>query len=181
MKFLKHIFYWLFFLDFRSLWSWLSSVSPQGELDALYLVSIRHWFLSSLSTPTFSYTPKANKQGSERLLETIGPAVSGQDLWPVWSTFLPFYYYSLLNRHEVISVCDRIELLGKQSLNFSSWVLLFIIRLKYVCRELGASLVAWTVKNLPTMLETRVWFLGWEDTLEKGMATPSSILAWRIP
>ena len=37
------------------------------------------------------------------------------------------------------------------------------------------------VKNPPTMRETWVWSLGWEDTLEKGMATRSSILAWRIP
>ena len=37
------------------------------------------------------------------------------------------------------------------------------------------------VKNLPTMQETWVQFLGWEDPLEKGMATHSSILAWRIP
>ena len=42
------------------------------------------------------------------------------------------------------------------------------------------SLVAQTVKRLPTMLETRVQSLGWEDPLEKGMATHSSILAWRI-
>ena len=37
------------------------------------------------------------------------------------------------------------------------------------------------VKNLPTMWETQVQSLGWEDPLEKGMATHSSILAWRIP
>ena len=37
------------------------------------------------------------------------------------------------------------------------------------------------VKNLPTMQETQVQSLGWEDPLEKGMATCSSILAWRIP
>ena len=37
------------------------------------------------------------------------------------------------------------------------------------------------VKNLPTMQETRIRFLGWEDPLEKGMATHSSILAWGIP
>ena len=36
------------------------------------------------------------------------------------------------------------------------------------------------VKNLPAMLETQVWSLGWEDPLEKGMTTHSSILAWRI-
>ena len=45
---------------------------------------------------------------------------------------------------------------------------------------LGASPVAQTVKNLPTMQGTRVQTLGWEDPLEKGMATHSSILAWRI-
>ena len=42
-------------------------------------------------------------------------------------------------------------------------------------------LVAQLVKNPPTMWETWVWSLGWEDPLEKGKATHSSILAWRIP
>ena len=37
------------------------------------------------------------------------------------------------------------------------------------------------VKNLPGMQETQVQSLGWEDPLEKGMATHSSILAWEIP
>ena len=37
------------------------------------------------------------------------------------------------------------------------------------------------VKNLPAMWETWVQSLGWEDPLEEGMATHSSILAWRIP
>ena len=45
----------------------------------------------------------------------------------------------------------------------------------------GASRVAQTVKNLPVVRETWVRSLGWEDPLEKGMATHSSILAWRIP
>ena len=44
-----------------------------------------------------------------------------------------------------------------------------------------ASLVAQLVKNLPAMQETWFQSLGWEDPLEKGMATHSSILAWRIP
>ena len=43
------------------------------------------------------------------------------------------------------------------------------------------SLVAQTVKRLPTMQEIRVQSLGWEDILEKEMATHSSILAWKIP
>ena len=47
--------------------------------------------------------------------------------------------------------------------------------------SLGASLVAQIVKRLPTVLETWVQSLGWEDPLEKGKATHSNILAWRIP
>ena len=43
-----------------------------------------------------------------------------------------------------------------------------------------ASLVAQLVKNPPAMQETRVWSLGWEDILEKGKASYSSISAWRI-
>ena len=44
-----------------------------------------------------------------------------------------------------------------------------------------ASLVAQLVKNLPGVQETWVGSLGWEDPLEKGKATHSSIPAWRIP
>ena len=47
--------------------------------------------------------------------------------------------------------------------------------------EPSTSLVAQTVKRLPIMQETWVQSLGWEDLLEKEMATHSSILAWKIP
>ena len=47
--------------------------------------------------------------------------------------------------------------------------------------DLGASLVAEMVKRLPAMWETRVQSLGWEDPLQKEMATHSSILTWEIP
>ena len=43
------------------------------------------------------------------------------------------------------------------------------------------SLVTQVVKNLPATQETWVWSLGWEDALEKGMATYPSLLAWRTP
>ena len=46
--------------------------------------------------------------------------------------------------------------------------------------DIGASLVAQLVKNLPAMQETWVQSLGWEDPLDKEMATHSSILAWKI-
>ena len=56
--------------------------------------------------------------------------------------------------------------------NFFFYIAVYLIR---------TSLVAQLVKSLPAMQETRVWSLGWEDPLEKGMATHSSILAWNIP
>ena len=46
---------------------------------------------------------------------------------------------------------------------------------------MGAFLVAQLVENPPAMQETPVRLLGWEDPLDEGMATHSSILAWRIP
>ena len=50
-----------------------------------------------------------------------------------------------------------------------------------LCRGQRPSLVAQTVKRLPTMRETRVRSLGREDSLEKEMATHASTLAWKIP
>ena len=56
----------------------------------------------------------------------------------------------------------------KEYMTLSLWVTLYFV-------------VAQLVKNLPAMQETWVQSLGWEDALEKGMATHSGILAWRIP
>ena len=47
--------------------------------------------------------------------------------------------------------------------------------------KIWASLVVQMIKNLPVIQETQVWSLGGEDPMEKGMATHSSICAWRIP
>ena len=69
-------------------------------------------------------------------------------------------------------------LLYPESLPFSSHRNQTLI-LNY--RGLGTSLVAQTVKNLLAMRETKVRSLDWEDPVEEGMATLSSILAWRIP
>ena len=51
----------------------------------------------------------------------------------------------------------------------------------YLLQYSWASLVAQPVKNPPAMRETWVRSLGWEEPLEEGMATHSSILAWKIP
>ena len=52
--------------------------------------------------------------------------------------------------------------------------------LRWVIFDIGLPLVAYIIKNLPAMQETRVRSLGWEDPLEKEMAAYSST-AWRIP
>ena len=57
----------------------------------------------------------------------------------------------------------------------------FYTQLKIPLMHIRASVVSQLVKNLPVMQETWVQSLGWEDPLEKGKATHSSILAWRIP
>ena len=78
---------------------------------------------------------------------------------------------------------------------FMTWPLLnlsvfFFVLFSFMCFLLQKSgirppfpkfLVAQTVKNLPAMQETQIRSLGQEDPLEEGMATHSSILAWRIP
>ena len=56
-----------------------------------------------------------------------------------------------------------------------------LIRIHYMYIHTRASLVAQTVKNPPAMRETWVQSLSWEDPLEEGMATHTSIPAWRIP
>ena len=53
--------------------------------------------------------------------------------------------------------------------------------LGYPLQYSWVSTVTQWVKNPPAMWETWVWFLGWDDPLEKGKATHSTILAWRIP
>ena len=84
------------------------------------------------------------------------------------------------------------------SLSVSQEKLLMLYRYRTLCRLLSpllpshqdlkvfhpafrVSLVAQLVKNPPTMQETRVRFLGWEDPLGKKKASHSSILAWRTP
>ena len=89
-------------------------------------------------------------------------------------------------------ICFRAALSISPTLSLPCSVHKFVL---YVCVSINAlqigssiwsesessSLVTQMVKNLPAMQETRIPSLGWEDPLEKGMATHSSILAWRIP
>ena len=73
----------------------------------------------------------------------------------------------------------------KQKMLVSSWSLgkygNWSWSMGYKIRQWRTSLVAQTIKNPPAMHKTWVRSLGWEDSLEEGMATNSSVLAWRIP
>ena len=64
--------------------------------------------------------------------------------------------------------------------NFPQFVVIYKVK-DFVIINNGTSLVAQMVKHLPAMQETRVRSLGWEDPLQKEMATHSSALAWKIP
>ena len=73
----------------------------------------------------------------------------------------------------IISSSIHVAANGKISFSFYDWLVFHSMFI--------SSLVAQLVKNTPAMQETPVRFLGLEDPLEKGMATHSSTLAWRIP
>ena len=98
------------------------------------------------------------------------------------STIVPFYLFTL-----ILWQLSIILFYHRQNNNWY-WFLHILISHRLLSqfsiiialRQL-LGLVAQTVKNLPAMQETWVQFLSWEDPLEKGMDTRSSILAWRIP
>ena len=105
----------------------------------------------------------------------------GRRLWEnfisCFSIFVLLDFYLLRkNDDKVFYIINRknnaITILGKMC---------FIERIVFQSFQWMASLVAQTVKNLPAMWETWVRSLGWEDPLEEGMATHSSVLAWRNP
>ena len=73
----------------------------------------------------------------------------------------------------------RLVSLSAKFKDWIRWSLTLLICLKLYIS--WASLMVQLVKNPPSMQETWIWSLGWEDPLEKGKATLSSILSWRIP
>ena len=109
---------------------------------------------------------------------------------------------SNVEQHSYILKLGEQVWVGPIILTFLLWTANFFIRQSYrvnhlyishvepfklICsispigRKRRASLVPQKVKNLPVILETWVRFLSWDDPLEEGMVTHSSILAWRIP
>ena len=70
---------------------------------------------------------------------------------------------------------------GESVMNWEIRIDIYIYIYSMWYNSLWASLVAQMVKHLPAMLEIQVRFLGWEDSLEKEIATHSSTLTWKIP
>ena len=77
-------------------------------------------------------------------------------------------YYSQKNQHFFVLFRPSTDWIGQPISGKTIWLT-------------NSTLVAQVVKNLPAMQETWVQSLGWEDALEKGIATHSSILTWRSP
>ena len=89
-------------------------------------------------------------------------------------------YVLTLNIHKMcLTICLTWFMYISILLEF--WVFFFPLCLCFTLKLELTSLIAHLIKNLPAVWETWVRFLGWEDPLEKEMATHSSVLAWRIP
>ena len=113
----------------------------------------------------FSFTPV-----SLTLKTVLGPKKA---LYSIiyWITQCLFKRYVDLIMHS----CLAVVVLGWRSMIFKNTAFFY-----YFLNLIWASLLAQLVKNLPAMQETWILSLGWEDPLEKEMATHSSILAWKI-
>ena len=111
------------------------------------------------------------------ILEWVAIPSSRGSSWPRDQTCVS--YISCIGRRILYCQC-YLGLVGEKLL---LWHLIELrnIALKWVHICERSSLVAQMVKNLPVMWRTRIQSLGREDPLEEGMATHSSILAWRIP
>ena len=95
---------------------------------------------------------------------------TGKQKWYTHTMYIPWW----LSWSRIHLRCRRPQ--------FDSWVTKIPGEMVgYPLQYFGASLVAQMVKNPPAVQESWVRSLGWEDSLEEGMSTHSSILPWRIP
>ena len=126
------------------------------------------------------------------------PEPHTETLYPLSNNFPFFLLHGSLVTTIVLSVSINLIILStsfRQNHNIFTFVtglfhvtsclqsstMLQYIRISFIFKAEWASVVAQLVSNMTAMQETWVQSLGWEDPLEKGKATHSSILAWRIP
>ena len=106
---------------------------------------------------------------------------------PVWPTLLPTLTVWRELHPPRPALCPRCTLSWTSSFSLMYYLghVQFALRAYHILLHglihPRASLVAQLLKNPPAVQETWVWSLGWEEPMEKGKATHSSILAWRIP
>ena len=106
----------------------------------------------------------------------------------MWSSFMCKCLYNTFV-HTYFKYCGTYSIILCHTLPYNGMYIIAKITENLLCVRnflnvlciQRTSPVAQIVKNLPTMQKTWVWFLGWEDPLEKRMATHISFLAWRIP
>ena len=151
---------------------------PERTLESLLLL----WSEEDISTKLI--TPLCPRAGSVLITKSM--------IWPVPLNVVSkgisaTHFHLSLWRHPFIHPTCNVSFThwlscfsGKRESNTVVLVISRILKEKANFLTLH-TLVAQLVKNLPTVWETWVWSLGWEDPLEKGKAIHSSILAWRIP
>ena len=127
--------------------------------------------------------------GCHSLLQGIFPVHKLLIICMICKCFLPFFWLSF-HFLDCVLWSTKVFGFGGVQFIFSLVACVFSVisekpllhpRFMKIYAYVRASLMAQMVKCLPTMRETRVRSLGWEDPLEKEMATHSSTLAWRIP
>ena len=130
------------------------------------------------SCPTLCHPMDCSPLGSSvrgvfqtRVLEWVAISFSRESSWP--RDLFHLLHWQEGSLPVIFLLSYSLILLCNQEINE--------VFIKYLLQTQWASLVAQMVKNPPALQETRVQSLGQEDSLEKEMATHSSILAWRIP
>ena len=153
-------------------WCW-ERVKAGGEGDGRgwdsWIVSPTQWTRVWASSGSWWWT------GKPGVLQSMGSQSIGHDWVTELNLSFPYHIFCVLC-HRLIDHVSMGLFLG--SLFFSLDFCFCFCGIPYC---LGASLVAQRVKRLLAMRKTWIWSLSWEDPLEEGMATHSSILAWRIP
>ena len=130
---------------------------------------------------TFTFSLSSVGRCSVWKLLRFGNWAKGLWLFPGVSSASCFFLLTLVVKQHSVGCPFSAKEHHTLQIIFTLWVkLLGLSQFSAHFSTSRASLVPEMVKNLPVMRETWVLSVGWEDTLEEGMATHSSVLAWRI-
>ena len=166
----KWIFFFFNFLDWQETLASLNFLLRTSILNNIVEIIIIWDSLMAQMIKTLPAMPETwvHSLGQEYTLEEGTATYSNILAWRIPWTEEPGGLCSPWGQKE----SDMTEWRAISIIIYMLFILLYLFR---------TSLVAQMIKNLPAMREIQVQSLGWEDPLEDGMATHSSILAWRIP